>query len=176
MIKKILTDYTKRLNEYLTRFHNQPEGLATVGLIGKGGEDSPCKMVVSLLNLERETAGGIGSPVRHTSGGYVSTPPPILLNLNVMMAAVYDEKRYAESLSVLSSTLTFVQSTPRFSIKNEWYTVEMVPLSTMDLHNIWTTMGGQYYPSVVCKIRRLVIDAGEIKSSGKMAQNTNVET
>lgn len=176
MIKKILTYYTERLNEYLSRFHSQPEGLATVGLIGNGGEDRPCKMVVSLLNLERETAGGIGAPVRNTSSGYVSTSPSILLNLNVMMAALYEEKRYTESLSVLSTTLTFIQSTPRFSINNAWYTVEMVPLSTMDLHNIWTTMGGQYYPSVVCKIRRLVIDAGEIKSSGKTAENTNVET
>ena len=46
-------------------------------------------MVVSLLNVERETAGGITAPVQRTAdGGYVRLQPPLLLNLNVMLAAV----------------------------------------------------------------------------------------
>lgn len=34
MIKNILTVYATRLDEYLSRFHHQPEGLAEVGFIG----------------------------------------------------------------------------------------------------------------------------------------------
>ena len=49
-------------------------------------------------------------------------------------------------------------------------------MSTMDLHNIWTTMGGQYYPSVICKLRGLAIDSSEIISSGSMAGETSVKT
>ncbi|MEO4796856.1 hypothetical protein ABHZ39_14915 [Bacteroides uniformis] len=30
------------------------------------------------------------------------------------------------------------------------------------MNNVWTLLGGQYYPSVVCKIRRLSIDGGSI--------------
>ena len=33
---------------------------------------------------------------------------PLLLNLDLMLAAVYDEKRYAESLSVLYELLLFI--------------------------------------------------------------------
>lgn len=66
MIRKILTTYTTLLEEYLSRFHNRPEGLATVGQIGNGTEEKPGKMVVSLLNL------------------------------NVMLAVVFDERQYAE--------------------------------------------------------------------------------
>lgn len=54
--------------------------------------------------------------------------------------------------------------------------MEIVPMSTMDLHNIWTTMGGQYYPSVICKLRGLAIDSSEIISSGSMAGETSVKT
>lgn len=61
MIKRILTYYAERLEEYLSRLHHQPEGLAAVGLIGNGSEERPNKMVVSLLNVERETAGGISA-------------------------------------------------------------------------------------------------------------------
>ena len=35
MIRKILTYYAERLEEYLSRTHRRPEGLATVGMIGR---------------------------------------------------------------------------------------------------------------------------------------------
>ena len=175
MIKKILTYYAERLEEYLSRLHHQPEGLATVGLIGNGSEEHPNKMVVSLLNVERETAGGISAPVQRTPEGYARLSPPLLLNLNVMLAAVYDERRYAESLSVLSDTLKFIQSAPRFEVDGAGYTIEIVSISTQDMNNVWTLLGGQYYPSVVCKLRRLVLDAEEITSAGSMAATPVVE-
>ncbi len=65
MIRKILTYYSKRLDEYLSAFHHRPEGLATVGQIGSSTEEHLNKMVVSLLNVERETSGGISAPVQH---------------------------------------------------------------------------------------------------------------
>lgn len=175
MIKRILTYYAERLEEYLSRLHHQPEGLAAVGLIGNGSEERPNKMVVSLLNVERETAGGISAPVQRTPEGYARLSPPLLLNLNVMLAAVYDERRYAESLSVLSDTLKFIQSAPRFEVDGAGYTIEIVSISTQDMNNVWTLLGGQYYPSVVCKIRRLVLDAEEITSAGSMAATPVVE-
>ena len=38
--------------------------------------------------------------------------------MHIMMAAVYEDKRYAEALSVLSDALTFIQSLPRFEVGN----------------------------------------------------------
>ena len=113
MIRKILTTYAARLDEYLARSHRQPEGVAEVGL---------------------------------------------------------------KALSVLSDALTFVQSLPRFEVGNESYTLELVPMSTTDLHNIWTTMGGQYYPSFICKVRGLTVDSAEIISGSSMAGTTDVKT
>ena len=176
MIKKILTYYAERLDEYLSRLHHQPEGLAEVGFVGNGTEERPCKMVVSLINVERETAGGISAPVQRTAEGYTRQAPPLLLNLNLMLAAVYDERRYAESLSILSDTLKFVQSVPKFEVEGMSYTVEIMTLSPQDLNNIWTTLGGQYYPSVVCKLRRLVIDAEETTGSGATMKRPDIQT
>ncbi|MEG1543955.1 MAG: DUF4255 domain-containing protein [Tannerellaceae bacterium] len=174
MIKKILTYYASRLNEYLSALHRQPEGMVEVGFIGNSAEIKPNKMVVTLISVERETASGISAPVRRTMEGYTRMTPPLLLNLNIMLAAVYDEKRYAESLSVLSDSLKFVQSVPRFDIDSVDYSIEIVSLSTQDANNIWTTLGGQYYPSVMCKIRRLLIDAEEITASGSLSRKQTV--
>lgn len=175
MIKKILTYYASRLDEYLSRLHHQPEGLAEIGVIGNSTDEKPCKLIVSLINIERETAGGISSPMQRTTEGYIRHAPPLLLNLNLMLAAVYDEKRYAESLDILSDTLKFIQSVPIFEVDGMAYTVEIVTLSSQDLNNIWTMLGGQYYPSVVCKLRRLVIDAEEITGSGATMKQPDIK-
>lgn len=173
MIRKILTYYAGRLDEYLGCTHRQPEGLATVGLIGTAAEETPNKLVVSLVNLEKEATGD-SVYMRSTSGNYAGTLAPLLLNMHIMLAAVYESKRYAESLSVLSDTLEFIQSMPRFETEGHRYTVELVPMSTMDLHNIWTTMRGQYHPSVICKVRGLVIDSGTLVSGSTAAQGNEV--
>lgn len=127
------------------------------------------------INIERETAGGISSSMQRTTEGYIRQAPPLLLNLNLMLAAVYDEKRYAESLDILSDTLKFIQSVPIFEVDGMAYTVEIVTLSSQDLNNIWTMLGEQYYPSVVCKLRRLVIDAEEITGSGATMKQPDIK-
>ena len=114
--------------------------------------------------------------MQRAATGYAGRRQPLLLNMHIMMAAVYEDKRYAEALSVLSDALTFIQSLPRFEVGNESYTLELVPMSTTDLHNIWTTMGGQYYPSFICKVRGLTVDSTEIMSGSSMAGTTDVKT
>lgn len=175
MIKKILTYYAERLDEYLARTHHQPEGLATVGIIGGMGDEKQGKMVVSLVNLEKEASGDAGMYAAY-GGGYTGRAAPLMLNMHIMLAAVYDGKRYTDSLSMLSDTLSFIQSVPSFEVDGNRYTVEVVPMSTTDLHNIWTTMGGQYYPSVICKFRGVVISARGITSSGSTAGETRINS
>ena len=107
MIRRILTYYAASLDEYLHHKFQQPEGMAEVGIIGSGASEKPCKLIVSLVNIERETAGGISAGISRNSSDYMRTFAPLLLNLDLMLAAVYDEKRYAESLSVLYESLLF---------------------------------------------------------------------
>ena len=174
MIKKILTHFDDRLDEYLRQRFPQPEGVAEAGFIGNGPEERPCKLIVSLVNIEREAAGGISAGLSRSGSEYMRNYPSLLLNLDLMLAAVYDEKRYAESLSVLSETLLFIQSHPFFELDGQKYTVEIVTLSAQDINNFWTTLGGQYYPSVMCKLRRLTIDAQEASGSSSIAREPNV--
>ena len=174
MIRRILTYYAERLDKYLSRLHHQPEGLAEVGFIGNSADERLCKLIVSLVNIERETSGGISSGISRSGTGYVQTYPPLLLSLDLMLAAVYDDRQYAQSLSVLNETLLFTQSHPFFELDGQRYTVELVMLSAQDTSNIWTTLSGQYYPSVMCKLRRLVVDANEASGSGGIAREPSV--
>lgn len=173
MIRMVLINFAARLDEYLRRKFPQPEGVAEVGFIGNGSEERPCKLIISLVNIERETAGGISGGIHRNGSEYERNYPPLLLNLDLMLAAVYDERRYTESLSVLSETLTFMQSHPCFDLNGQRYTLEIVTLSVQDINNIWTTLGGQYYPSVMCKLRRLTINSEETSGSTSITREQN---
>ena len=84
------------------------------------------------------------------------------MNLNVVVAAVFEESRYAESLSFFSEALRFIQSCPAFLVDDVRYTVEIVSLGLQEMNNVWSCMGSQCFPAVMCKIRRLLISSGNI--------------
>lgn len=70
MIRKILTTYATSLAEFLSRFPNKPKGLAKVVQIGNSTEEKPNKMETCLLSVERNTTGGIATPVQRTEKRY----------------------------------------------------------------------------------------------------------
>lgn len=164
MINQILSAYARQMEQYMASFFRQPEGLVEVGAIGAQGEEEPCKILISLLSLEREAVSGISSSAVNTSGHFMAiSAPPIFANMNILIAAVFSDKRYKEGLSFLSQAVTFLQTTSSFTVSGTKYTIELLSPTLQDQSNVWTQFGGKYYPSVVCKIRRLTFDAGEVK-------------
>lgn len=174
MIHQILSYYTQLLQDYLFPFFPKAEGCAAVGFIGNSSEPKPNKLVVSLLSLERDAMHRSSSSSNAENGSFHGRMPVLYMNMNVMFASIFEEKRYSESLSVLSSTLLFLQSHTVFSYLGVNYTVEVVSLSSQELNNVWSALGGQYYPSVVCKIRRLTFDAGVTRSAGHVFSDPQI--
>ena len=167
MIYTVLSIYAKQMEQYISSFIRQPEGMVEVGTASGQGEEEPCKIQLFLLNVERETATGIVTGKGSTSGRFSGvSAPPLFANLNVVIASVFSTKRYKESLSYLSLAITFLQSTPVFTTGDgEKYTIELMTTTLQDQSNIWSLFGGRYYPSVVCKIRRLTFNSNEIKKT-----------
>ncbi len=163
MIDEVLTMCSRQMEHYLHHFFHQPEGLVELATIGEQGSEEPCKLVISMINLERETVQGISHASR--SGGVSGYKYPVIhLNIYILIAAVYSSVRYKEALSILSQSLAFLQNTPVIQLDNgNAYPIELVAPSWQDLSNIWSAHGGHYHPSVVCKIRGFSFDADEIK-------------
>lgn len=178
MINLIITTFARQMEQYLDSFFHQPEGLVEVRTIGSQTEEEPCKLLMTLLSIERETAQGV-SAANKVSGSLMGISlPPISANLNVIIAAVFNDKRYRESLSILSTAITFLQANPVFVAGNgNRYTIEMMAPSLQDMSNIWAMFGGRSYPSVVCKIRRLTFDANELRQTVAAIKelNTNLK-
>lgn len=164
MINKVLTSLSQQIENYVSAFFYQPEGLIEIASISEQGEEEPNKLIISLLSFERENVQGMTSPVKKGGGNvYGASLPPIYMNMYIAISAAFSNKRYKESLSVLTQTIAFIQATPYFVVSSEGkYTIELVNTSWQDLSNIWSGLGKHYYPSIICKIRRLTFSAEQI--------------
>ena len=115
MIKCILNYYIGKLQLFLAKeYPNIKEEIAELGFIGSTTESKPNKIIFSLLSLEKDAIHGSPSHVKTNNNSYQSKMPSLYMNMNIIIAAIFDEKRYKESLSVLSSTLLFLQSNTYF--------------------------------------------------------------
>jgi len=166
MLYKTLSILTRSLNDYLKLVFKLTEDLAFLCPLKEAGNAFPGNRIsISLINTERESAGGIRFNYQHTGDSRArKTAPAWQLNIYVLLSAVFPEKQYEESLQVFSGVLSFLQKNSLFTIQESGvsFAVEPVNVSFHELSNIWGVCGGNYYPSILCKIRVLSIDENEI--------------
>lgn len=165
MIHKTLSSLVAHLNDYLRLCFRLKEDIAFLSPVKDTDNSLPTNRIsISIMGIERETAGGISFNRRAIDTGSVSkTAPPWYVNINVLIAAVFQDKQYDESIRVLSAILSFIQKNTTIPFKDsDRFTLEMINLSVHDLSNLWGILGVNYLPSILCKARVLVIDEQEI--------------
>lgn len=162
MIRKVFESLSRQMEEYMNGFYEKPEGHVLLGWPGEADHDTPNKIVLSLLNIERESSSGSQQFYKAASPSqFAGVAPPWNLNLLVLLTAVYEARRYEESLDALSLCLSFLQQHLTFpGMKGKMFTVEPVTMDVRDLSHVWGMFGGLYHPSLVLKIRGLSF-AGE---------------
>jgi len=105
------------------------------------------------------------------------------LNLTFILALISNQKQYSQSLKLLSSSLEFFQNENVFNIKlNEndrqfiRITVEPMNVTFQEISNIWSVLGGKYYPSLIGKIRMITIDSNQISTIERSSDGIFVKT
>ena len=118
----------------------------------------------SIINIEEERIFKSQVPdYKYINGQHVVLEPNLKLNLYVLLAANF--KLYDVALKYISLVLIFFQSHPYFTPEVypgldshiEKLIVEMQSLSYEQLNQIWTFIGGKQLPSIVYKVRMVVL-------------------
>ncbi len=175
MIAKALISFSELLDDHLKRVFNLNESIVSLQpIVSNSTSQLPDnKLHVFLANIMRETAGGIACNRQSVSGSEQKTSQPIWkLNLYVMIAAWFNTKQYETALRSISVASSFLQANNYFHLPetNANIQVELVSLSSNELSNLWSIYGNQYYPSLFCLMRNILIDSGEIRKFGKLVQ------
>lgn len=165
MIFEALQLLSGQLNDYLKIRFRLTEDIVFISPIKDTAKAFPNRVALTLVGVERETAGGLNFQRRSLSNSTsVQSTPSWQINLNVLISAIFQEKQYEESLRLFSAVVAFIQKNNMVRSANEGivFSLEVMNLTMHELSNLWSISGENYYPSLVCKIRVLEVDAGEI--------------
>lgn len=165
MIFKVISTLTQQLNDYLKLCFKLQEDIVFISPPKDSDSTSPSNRIsLSVINIEKETAGGISFSRGQVSNSHSSkTAPAWQVNIYLLIAAVFIEKQYKDSIQLVSGVLSFIQKNNLFPVDGgASFALEPVNLSMQELSNLWSICGGSYYPSVVCKVRVINIDEQEV--------------
>lgn len=126
---------------------------------------------ISLINVEEEKIFKTQEPpiVRNTNGSYFKKEPDLKLNLYILISAY--NKNYEDGLKFLSKVISFFQQNNVFrqddhtSLNNslpaniEKLIVELYTAGFEQQNQIWASLSTGYIPSVIYKIRMIIVDA-----------------
>lgn len=181
MISEALSSIVGLINEYiLPGYTDEPLVLANISKVNDGDEFSQGiadKLVLSIVNIEEDKIAKSPEHFIRENNLIKYKNPAIHLNFTLLFAATHND--YAKAIGMLEKVVRFFQikyvftpaDTPVIDEANqlndfliEKMIFDWVNLNLEQVHQLWTTLGGHYMPSVIFKLRMITIDEGRIKS------------
>lgn len=187
MIDQTLSFLLGELNAFLGATYPTPEPHAVLSDLalpdGTPPQGLDNKVVITLINVERETAAHGAERPTLAKDGTLRQSQALNLNLLFLLSVSYNNN-YAEALRWLSTSLGFFQAKPYFTPENspafprqlQRLTLELVTLGVHELQNVWAALGAKYRPSVVYKARMVSIPGGWVTERLPTITATDTET
>ena len=119
---------------------------------------------ITLINVEEERVYKEQVPSHtYVNGQHVVLAPELRLNLMVLASANFQQ--YNEALKCLSLVMTFFQANAVFTVERNptleprigKLSVEIQTLTFEQLNQLWAFLGAKYLPSVVYRVRMVVL-------------------
>ncbi|HEY9698906.1 MAG TPA: DUF4255 domain-containing protein [Trichocoleus sp.] len=119
---------------------------------------------ITVINIEEDRIFKSHLPeYAYSNGQHLVMEPDLKLNLHILIAANF--KQYDQALKYISLVLTFFQSHPFFDSsinadldpRIEKLVVELQSLNYEQLNQVWAFVGGKQLPSVIYKVRLVVL-------------------
>jgi hypothetical protein len=184
MISEALNTIVGLINNYILPGHtDEPLVLANISKVNDGDEftqNMKDKLVLSIVNVEEDKVAKSPENFIKEKSLIRYRNPAIHLNLTVLIAATHDD--YPAALRQLEKVIRFFQIKNVFTPENtieidqanqingffiERIIFDWVNLNLEQVHQLWTTLGGHYMPSVVFKLRMMTIDENVIQREAK---------
>lgn len=172
MIKKTLQFTCDMLSQYLANTYGLDEKKAVLNNIidadGTLPQVNQNKVVISLINVEKETAKPFYvRQAKLPNGNFADVNPAERYNLDLLVTSNFDD--YQETLLFLNAVIAFFQvnnaldassssAFPAGLVKLE-YDIEKI--SYHQMHSLWSAMGAKYQPSVIYKMRLITIQGNQ---------------
>jgi len=164
-IRNVLEVVRQLANEYLQNLERRADDWVILSNLidhqGKMNEMTRNKLVMSLYNITHETVISTYTAAQPGVGGYAIVPPPLYIDLHILVIANFIEQNYPEGLAAVSRAISFFQQNPAFTHDSapqldpgvDKITLEFTSLSPVDVNYVMGMLGARYLPSVFYKLR-----------------------
>lgn len=179
MIYESLNFLAERLNNYIQRnLISAAESPVILSRLvesdGKSAEGTTDKLILSLVNVEKDTlVQPFSSNGYNANGQCIVSASPIYMNLHVILAANTKSDNYKKALKLLSSGMSFFQNNSVFDRQNspdmpeglEKLIVDVENIKIQEMNNLWSSIGTKYMPSVLYKVRTVALGGGFVSAT-----------
>jgi hypothetical protein len=191
MIDVALDFLCKQINAYLLdKLDPPPSGdaiiLANVSQLNEtqpnsgGNVDDPQNAFISLVNIEEDRISKSQENAVRRDNTVIYKNPKVFLNLYVLFAVSLTN--YTEALKRLSFIIQFFQyrnvftpvNSPTLNPAIEKLIADMHSLTFEQSNQLWATLGGRYFPSVLYKIRLVGIEEGAIDAESGFIKSITI--
>ena len=190
MIAEALNVIVELINTYISPSStDDPLLLTNISKYNDGNEFSAAlndKLILSIVNIEEDRVAK--SPEHYIKENSLVRykNPAVPINLTVLFAATHTN--YDQAIMLVERVIRFFQinsvftpdNTPEIQDANEVNDIEIekilfewMNLNLEQVHQLWTTLGGHYMPSVIYKVRMFMIDEHVIKKEALPIKNVD---
>lgn len=171
MINAALSLLRDRLNAYLSARFGVSDDLVVMAPLsdaeGNPTAETRNRLAFFVTNIAED---GMPRGTSRATRGAFGGMQPIHLDVYFMLASGHDPEIYAEGIKLISASLMFFQGTPLLTPKNtpemppglSQLSVEISNLKVEEVGQLWGNLGGRYVPSVMFKMRSVMIDASAV--------------
>ena len=170
-VQYIIRELNNRLNNLPTEDFVIPGNIARLesGSADLNIGELQFKVVVSVVNIEEEKTLK-NSPHFSKENQLIRTFSPVL-HLNIYVLFSCADETYLSALTKISRIVGFFQRQNTFTAANAAVTfpdniekliLDLYSMNFEQLNHLWGTMGGKYHPSVLYKMRMLLIQESPI--------------
>jgi hypothetical protein len=179
------------LNQYLKRQFNMEEDIVVISSLVDADGSIPTnihnKIVIFIVNFEKDYSFNGNAKIKLDQQGQGLISSPLHINFNIVVSANFSGVNYSEALKLLSAASHYFQSHPLFDHQNtpdldkkiQKLILEFENLSLHDLSNLWGVIGGKYLPSIVYKLRTVILSSdnviGRVDIADKPTTNVGVQ-
>lgn len=182
MINRAIQFASDILNQFIKNRFGLDENRVLLNKLIDGNGSLPQinqnKIVISLINIEKETAKPFYNRNNClANGSYADISTDERYNLDILISSNFDD--YNETLKFLNAVILFFQahnfldarsfqSMPAGLTRLE-FVIEKINYQQMQ--GLWTAMGAKYQPSVIYKMRLITIQANEVEGFAAAVSN-----
>ena len=173
------------LNQFLKRQFDLDEDIVVVSNLVNIDGTSPIiiqnKIVISIINVEKDHGFKNQRNVVPGNESVGVKSPPLYINFNIIVSANFS--KYSEGLKLLSATSQYFQIQPIFDHQNSpdldenihKLILEFENLNLQDLSSLWSIIGGKYLPSVIYKLRTVILNTDNVTGRVELADKPTID-